>query len=145
MKNALIVLFSAVTLAIKSQSLDPQTNIYTTTLLANPKTDATCAGGHYWYVAHGTYIGPGSVVSNKWFYPTTNIHMISFTNNDALISYVSSFGDAACGHGQLTWTNDTHPTATYRFSINWSNNVVPVPTNGEPVPLTTFGFRTNAP
>lgn len=144
MKTLIALLFSISTVSALAQSLNPQTNIYTTTMTGHAKLDNTCAGGHYWYVGNGNYIPVAMQVSNKWYYTTTNWHVISFTNNDAVIAYADSLGGAACAHGSLFFTNN-NPAVKYRFGIYWSNNVVPVPTNGEFLPLTTFGFRTNAP
>lgn len=120
-----------------------QTNVITSNMRAVAKTKEMCGTfNNYWYVGVTSYIGPGMQNSNKWYYQTTNIHVLSYTNSDALIQYVGNNGAMGCNLGTIIWT-DSIPAQTYRFTIYWSNNIT-VPTN-LPVPLTTVGFRTNAP
>lgn len=130
-------------LALIGFSATAQTNVYIAPFVTTAKTKTTCGGPDYWFSGEAIYKPNQVAVSNLWYYTTTNILTISFTNNDALLDHLDNHGVEACGHGTVTWTNNVIPSR-YRFTVLWSNNVA-LPPAGSLVPLTTVGFRTNSP
>ncbi len=134
----LILAFILASCSVASAQL---TNI-SATLLAVPKKSPACTP-MYFYVAEGSYKPNALVSSNKWYFPTTNIISVSCTNADALIYLGSAFGASKCAKGTLVYTNPAYPQDTFRFTLFWSNNIVP-PTN-QIVTLSVTGLRTNSP
>jgi len=139
---AIVLSILAGILAGRSQS---QTNVYLSQpFVQTSLSQIKCSGITYNSRGTANWTAPGTNSGNSWYFPTTNILSISFSNSNPLIEYVGSFGDSKCGRGSLVWTDSFYPSDTYRFTIYWSNNI-PVPTNGSLLPLTTFGFKTNSP
>lgn len=136
-----ILLLATVLTIVTSQA---QTNVYYAKVIPNAKTKKTGCGAGYFFSGIAVFKPSSLISSNTYYYPTTNILRISFTNNDALLQAESAFGQAYCGHGSVTFTDIFYPNDIWRFVNYWSNNVA-LPGTNNPIPLTTVGFRTNSP
>lgn len=108
-----------------------------------PKNKQACMPT-YFYVGQGAYKPSAVQASNTWYYPDgTNVLTVTCTNSDAMINITTSFGNNKCAKGTLIYTNSFYPQDTFRFTLFWSNNIVP-PTN-QIVTLAVTGLRTNSP
>jgi len=136
MKILITLLFSCL-----CASAQVVTNI-TALLQSVPKNKQACMPA-YFYVAEGAYKPTAVQPTNTWYYQTTNVITVTCTNSDAMISMTSSFLAHQCAKGTLVYTNPSYPQDTFRFTLFWSNNIVP-PTN-QFVTLDVTGLRTNSP
>lgn len=141
------LLFLLIALVPTLALAQPQTNVYYAHISPESKRSVKCTGTTAtWVDGVGTYVPSPTMLlsSNSWYIPDTNVLLLTFTNATPLIRAEGSFGQSACGHGSVSFTDTSYPNQYWRFELDWATNVS-LPNSNDFVPLTTFGFHTNSP